>query len=173
MIHPLDPIITLLDQSPSGAIDPDWATKRLAERDEFREACQRQDFVGAACELADYTYYTAKGYMYYNAARRVDKSGAPNLLGIHLHADRIHLTIDDAIEACLAKYQTRFANNAARGGAGKDDAAERRAVAAVLLPRLEARMGTMDPLGSVDEQTAWDAAMDQRDALRETLRADA
>lgn len=159
------PIMALLEESPSGKIDLHWREKLEEEIGELRSARLKNDILGALTEAADVAYYATKGL----AAGDIAPSAAVKF--VMDETAGMNLGLSDVVRACVAKYKLRFAAN--KLGVGKNDLAERRAVAAVLLPRLEARMGTMDPLGSVDEQTAWDAAMDQRDALRETLRADA
>ena len=128
----LAPVFALLDQSPSGAIDPQWREKLVGEREEFARALDAGDQLGAATELADIVYYTAKWYVHYEATRGIGGDNAPHLLGITMRAAQLSLSLDEAIAVCLAKYETRFANNEARGGCGKDDAAERAAVAAAL-----------------------------------------
>lgn len=128
----LAPVFALLDQSPSGAIDPQWREKLMAEQEEFARALDAGDQLGAATELADIVYYTAKWYVYYDASRGIGCDNAPHMLGITTRAAQLSLSLDDAIAVCLAKYSLRFANNEAQGGSGKDDVAERAAVAAAL-----------------------------------------
>ena len=130
--QPLAAIFALLDRAPSGAIDPQWREKLVGEREEFARALDAGDQLGAATELADIVYYTAKWYVHYDATRGIGCDNAPHLLGITMRAAQLSLSLDEAIAVCLAKYETRFANNEARGGCGKDDAAERAAVAAAL-----------------------------------------
>lgn len=85
---------------PSGLPDHNAADKLIKERDEFRQALEAGDTIGALTELADRIYCACKE--------------------IHAAAYESELTINQAFSVCIAKYSLR-----AHPGNPKDDITER------------------------------------------------
>ncbi|MCB9172301.1 MAG: hypothetical protein H6637_05195 [Ardenticatenales bacterium] len=118
------PIMTLLEESPSGKIDLHWREKLEEEIGELRSARLKNDILGALTEAADVAYYATKGL----AAGDIAPSAAVKF--VMDETAGMNLGLSDVVRACVAKYKLRFAAN--KLGVGKNDLAERRAVAHAL-----------------------------------------
>jgi hypothetical protein len=127
----VEKIAALAEKLPSGLVDPSCMTKFYAEVDELGEALtyidyhghrdDSSEFVNVAMEAGDCAYYAIKAF----------KTGFFNEelmdLALEIISALVPLNKDEVLDCCIAKMSLR-----AEPGNPKDDAAEHRAVKAIL-----------------------------------------
>ena len=128
----INTLLALASQLPTGLHDPEALDKLERELEELKEAALTGDHLGAAMEAGDVGYYAIKA----ESNDLLNESQRDNF--IRNAAGFVDLEPEMLLDCAIAKYELR-----ARPGNPKDDTAERRAVAALLLRDLARQYGTM------------------------------